>query len=189
MARNEPLADEATNEPSVDISAPKPRVRKPMGPGRGNFDRRLYVAVVGAVAGVPASHPSYKPLRTSAAATPPVSAQALRRSPVPEPQSEHPQPEQPVELSPRTVAPEKQFDWRAMRQLANLSANCALQRHESKRLFGHVESKIVGNERIHRGRRVAAGYPPVGLCPAADPLLRSRGVCRGDAMGTELHVA
>jgi hypothetical protein len=46
-------------------------------------------------------------------------------------------------LAPRAVAPEKTIDLRAMRQLANLSANTALTKHESTQLGDVTRTKLV----------------------------------------------
>ena len=48
-----------------------------------------------------------------------------------------------MEMAPRAVAPERQVDLRAMRQLANLSAKNALHKHESKRLSGSTRMKLL----------------------------------------------
>ncbi len=46
-------------------------------------------------------------------------------------------------MAPRAVAPERQVDLKAMRDLANLSANSALHKHESKRLSGRTQTKLL----------------------------------------------
>ena len=45
-------------------------------------------------------------------------------------------------MLPRAVAPEKQVDLKAMRQLANQSATCALQKHDSKQLSDVARGKL-----------------------------------------------
>jgi len=67
----------------------------------------------------------------------------------PEPGDSPPQPplpgggqEGPVEMSPRAVAPEKSMDLGAMRDLANLSAHTAINRHARRVLVGNVTSKL-----------------------------------------------
>ena len=62
---------------------------------------------------------------------------------MPAPQSEPPKPGEPVEMAPRAVAPERQVDFKAMRQLANLSAKNALHKHESKQLSGTTRTKLL----------------------------------------------
>jgi hypothetical protein len=52
-----------------------------------------------------------------------------------------PRPE-PVQMSPRTVAPEKQVDLSAMRELANLSAENALNRHAHRKLRDTSHAKL-----------------------------------------------
>jgi len=61
----------------------------------------------------------------------------------PGPRCEPPKPGEPVEMAPRAVAPEKHADMNVMRQLANLSATNALEKHESKRLSGPTRSKLL----------------------------------------------
>ena len=46
-------------------------------------------------------------------------------------------------MAPRAVAPERQVDLKAMRQLANLSASSALHKHESRRLSGKTHAKLL----------------------------------------------
>ena len=50
---------------------------------------------------------------------------------------------QPVELSPRSAAPEKHIDLSAMRELANLSARTAISRHSRRLLIDTMRSKLV----------------------------------------------
>jgi hypothetical protein len=51
--------------------------------------------------------------------------------------------QEPLELSPRTVAPEKHSDFSAMRELANFSARGALRRHERRRLSTVTNAKLL----------------------------------------------
>jgi hypothetical protein len=46
-------------------------------------------------------------------------------------------------MAPRAVAPERNIDLRAMRQLANMSAKTAINKHESTQLTGTTRSKLV----------------------------------------------
>jgi len=62
---------------------------------------------------------------------------------VPEPQAKPAKPVEPMELAPRAVAPARQIDLEAMRQLANLSADTALHKHESKQLSGSTRTKLL----------------------------------------------
>ena len=50
---------------------------------------------------------------------------------------------EPVELAPRAVAPEKHVDLSALRDLANLSAEHALGRHDRKQLIAATRSKLI----------------------------------------------
>ncbi len=52
-------------------------------------------------------------------------------------------PGEPVEIVPRAHAPERQIDFNAMRQLANLSAKNALHKSESKKLSGTTRTKLL----------------------------------------------
>ena len=61
----------------------------------------------------------------------------------PAPQDEPITPGEPVEIVPRAVAPERQIDFNAMRQLANLSAKNALHKSESKKLSGTTRTKLL----------------------------------------------
>jgi len=49
----------------------------------------------------------------------------------------------PSELTPRTVAPEKQIDFSALRELANLSAQSAISRHAREVLVRTMHSKLI----------------------------------------------
>ena len=76
-------------------------------------------------------------------------------------------------MAPRAVAPERQVDLKAMRQLANLSATSALHKHESKRLSGDTRTKLlVTGVSIMVGVSLLVlhqlpGAPPVTLYGAA----------------------
>ncbi len=50
--------------------------------------------------------------------------------------------QEPVEMSPRAVAPEKSVNLTALREVANLSADNAIDRHARKRLFHIVAKKL-----------------------------------------------
>ncbi len=64
--------------------------------------------------------------------------------PLQEPRSEtNRQRREPVDLSPRAVAPEKSVDLSALRDLANLSAEHALGRHDFKKLIVATRSKSI----------------------------------------------
>ncbi len=53
------------------------------------------------------------------------------------------QPSSPEELAPRAVAPEKLANMSAMRELANLSANAAIERHTRRRLIRATQTKLM----------------------------------------------
>jgi hypothetical protein len=52
-------------------------------------------------------------------------------------------PRQPVQLSPRSAAPEKRADFLALRDLANLSARTAISRHSHRIIIDTMRSKLV----------------------------------------------
>ena len=66
-------------------------------------------------------------------------------SPTPQPASPPPaaQRREPIEMSPRVVAPEKRIDLSALRELANLSAHSALNQHSRNILIGTMHSKLM----------------------------------------------
>ena len=49
----------------------------------------------------------------------------------------------PIEMSPRTVAPEKRIDLSALRELANLSAQSAISRYSRKVLISSMYAKLM----------------------------------------------
>ncbi len=51
-------------------------------------------------------------------------------------------PRQPVQLSPRSAAPEKHIDFSALRDLANLSARTAISRHSHRIIIDTMRSKL-----------------------------------------------
>ena len=80
-----------------------------------------------------------------------VPVEVERDEPADEPQSAEllvPQPNapplrKPVDMSPRAVAPEKQLGLSAMRELANLSTQSALHRHQHRVLVGATRTKLL----------------------------------------------
>ncbi len=83
-----------------------------------------------------------EPLQSARGASASSSAVA---SPSPQPVSPTPavQGYEPVEMSPRTVAPEKRTDLSALRELANYSARSAISRHSQNILINTMHSKLV----------------------------------------------
>ena len=132
--KNESLDSGTAESPSIDISAPMPRSREPAEPREEEVSIDEYMAnLLARSRGESAASP------TPAAAPPRPSPAAV----VPAPQSEPFLPGEPAEMTPRTVAPEKHVDFRAMRQLANVSAKNALHKHESKRLSVSTHAKLL----------------------------------------------
>ena len=178
------LGERPAEKPSIDISAPVPRVRKPAGPNEEaevSIDEYMsHLLARSRGDSSPASDPAASVPRAPAAsvsrAAAPAPVAVPRPSPapvVPAPQGEPPKPDVPVEMSPRTVAPERQFDFKAMRQLANLSAKSALHKHDSKQLSGDTRTKLlVASVGVVVGVsllliRLLPGAPPVTLYGAA----------------------
>jgi len=83
-----------------------------------------------------------EPSRSSAPASSESSTRG-KATDTPEPQAAHPKGQESVEMSPRTVAPEKSVDLSAMRELANLSAQTAIDRHRQRAQRGATLSKLV----------------------------------------------
>ena len=148
--------DEVAAEAAVNIFAPVPRSRKAAGPDEeeevsiDDYMTSLLARSRGEP--VPPSRPvAAETPRARAAAVPrPTPAPAVavaKASPVvpaePSPSAPSPASPVPAEMAPRALAPERQIDLRAMRQLANLSANNALQRHENKRLSVDTRTKLL----------------------------------------------
>jgi hypothetical protein len=166
---------EAAAEPATDISAPVRRPRKPVGQGGeeevsiDEYMSRLLARSRGDSA--PPSTPTAKVSRAPAAApaTPAATSRPSSTPVEPAPQPEPPQPGEPLELARRAVAPERQVDFKAMRQLANLSAKNALHKHESKQLTGNTRTKLlVTSVSVVAGVsllviRLLPGAPPVTI--------------------------
>jgi hypothetical protein len=138
---------ESAEKPAVDISAPVPRFRKPVGPGEeqevsiDEYMNRLLARSRGDSA--PSSAATANVPRAPAAVPPAAMPRPTQAAVVSAPQTEPPKPGETVEMAPRAAAPERQVDLRAMRQLANLSAKSALHKHESKRLSGDTRTKLL----------------------------------------------
>lgn len=128
--------------PPIDISAPVPRSRNPAESGEEEVSIDDYMANLlarsrgqSAAPSGPIAGPSRAPAAVASRPLPAVVAPALQ--PEPPPAGE------PVAMAPRTVAPERQVDFRAMRQLANVSAKNALHKHESKQLSADTRTKLL----------------------------------------------
>jgi len=61
----------------------------------------------------------------------------------PPPETPDPEPDEKKELSPRAVAPERSVNLRAMRDLANQSAQAAIDHHTRRRLLGLAANKLL----------------------------------------------
>jgi len=169
--KNESSNSGSAKEPSIDISAPIPCPRKPVGPDGeeevsiDEYMTRLLARSRGDSA--PSSDPSASVSRGPVAASPAATPRLLPDPVVPETQSEPSEPGKAVEMAPRAVAAERQVDLQAMRQLANLSAKNALQKHESKRLSGNTRAKLlVTSVSVVAGVSLLVIY----LVPGAPPL-------------------
>ncbi|MGA2255057.1 MAG: hypothetical protein ABSG53_10380, partial [Thermoguttaceae bacterium] len=144
--------DEAPNSPAVekrpiDVSAPVPQSRTTTGLNAAeDVSVDDYMSRLLARSRGDSAQPSARTTRVSrasAAASPAGTSQSSPPPVVPESQGEHLMPVEPLELAPHAVAPERQADLKAMRQLANLSAKSALHKHENKQLSGKTRTKLL----------------------------------------------
>jgi hypothetical protein len=145
--KGESAASGPAEDPSADISAPVPRNRKPAESGAeaevsiDEYMSRLLARSRGDSA--PASGPASSVSRAPAAVKPVAVPKPSPAPVVPAAQGEPSKPDEAVAMAPRAVAPERQVNFIAMRQLANQSANSALQKHESKQLLGSKRTKLL----------------------------------------------
>ena len=141
-----PVAGDANEQP-VNIVTPIPQSPKPTGATAeddGTIDDYMSRLLARARGGAMPSSPPKAPFARSSVAVASESVSRAVASPVvPASPLGRRKPGEPLDLAPRTIAPEKQADWQAMRQLANLSANCALGKHESKRLSRETRAKML----------------------------------------------
>ena len=140
-------AAEETPEPaSANITAPALRVRKAASAedevSIDDYMSHLLARNRGDSAPVAPAAPRPKTTVPSAPVNTPPPAAAkpapVAVAPAPSPQ----QPVKPIEMAPRAVAPEKNIDLQAMRQLANFSANTAISKHENKLLTISTRTKL-----------------------------------------------
>ena len=176
-------------KPSLDITAPIPRNRMPAEPSEevsiDEYMSHLLARSRGDSVPLPAPTASVSRTRSRAAGAAPRPAPAPV-SPAPLPQS--PKPGEPLAMAPRAVAPERQVDLKAMRQLANLSADMALHKHESKRLSDSTRAKLLVTI---VAVVVGASLLVLHQLPGAPPELRSMARPRRSrwrCFGRELHV-
>ncbi len=150
--QSENLKDETPDsgqaeELSIDISTPVPRPRKPVGLGgeeEVSIDEYMsHLLARSRGDSAPSSDPTTSLFQSPSAVSPVAAPRPSSIPVVPEPQPEHSEPGELVEMAPRAVAAEKLVDLQAMRQLANLSAKTALHKHESKRLSGNTRAKLL----------------------------------------------
>ena len=148
--KDEPDCDRLFEKPPIDISAPVSNSRQSAESNAGEdvsideYMSRLLARSRGD--SVPLSGPTTPMFRSPAAAATGIPSAVPKSSPPPvasRPKGEQPRPGEPMELWPHAVAPERQIDLQAMRQLANLSAKNALHKHESKQLSGTTRTKLL----------------------------------------------
>jgi len=83
----------------------------------------------------------------------PPSKPTAKRAPEPARPKEVPAPQQSSEFLPRATAPEREFDLRALRQLANMSARGAIQSCDCDRLISVAYGKL-----LLAGTAIAAAF-------------------------------
>lgn len=168
-ADSDTAAGESTEAAPVNITAPVPRTRTPAQRGEDEVSIDDYMvrllarnrgdAAPAASGARPATaaRPSATVTRTPVAVKTPAAAPTpaapkpdmvtAASSPTPPAKpgkpANAPKQGESGKLAPHTVAPEKRIDFRAMRQLANLSADTALNKHEAKRLAGTTRAKLL----------------------------------------------
>jgi len=145
--KNESPNSGLAKELSIDISTPVPRPYKPVGQdGEEEVSINEYMSHLLARSrgdSTQSSEPPAGVFQSPVTVSPAAAPQSSSIPVVPEPQPEHPEPGELLEMAPRAVAAEKLVDLQAMRQLANLSAKNALHKHENKRLSGNTRAKLL----------------------------------------------
>ena len=137
------------SEPSSSITAPIQRAPTPVEREEDeasidDYMTRLLARNRGEAAPATATRPAAVAAQKTPVAAPVAAAPKPAPAPaVPTPAPQPAKPGEPVVLARRTTTAEKTVDFRAMRQLANLSANTAISRHESKQLRTNTRNKLV----------------------------------------------
>jgi hypothetical protein len=143
LSANSEAEEESRQHASATITSPAPRVRKAVSKeddvSIDDYMSRLLARNRGdSESAAPRSAPATP--STPADSPSPTAAKPDLFVAAPAPSAQ--QPAKPVELAPRAVAPEKNIDLQAMRQLANLSAKSAISTHDSKQLTLSTRTKL-----------------------------------------------
>jgi hypothetical protein len=141
---------ESAAPPAIDISTPVPRQRKVVA-GEEEVSIDDYMSrLLARSRGDSATPPNSSTSKSNAVRAPAPAPAAPAETPQPAPakvdaetESETSATDEAGKTTLRAAAPERHIDIRAMRQLANLSAKNALQKHDSRRLSGSLRSKLV----------------------------------------------
>ena len=174
--KDEAAQSAPAEKPSVDITARVPRQRQAENREAADVSIDEYMSHLLARSrgdSAPSHRPAASVSRAPAAPAPDPAPRPSAPPVAPATQDEPITPGEPVEIVPRAHAPERQIDFNAMRQLANLSAKNALHKSESKKLSGTTRTKllvtcvslVVGVSLLLI--RLLPGAPPVTLYGAA----------------------